>query len=748
MAISAVLAPGPAHGRADPGLADPAIIVTARKREEALDEVPQSVAVLSRMDLERRNVTTLQDVQRLVPNLTLAPAQNVGDAAGNAFIRGIGQEDFAAGADPGVAIYLDGVYMGRTMGALGELVDVERIEVLRGPQGTLYGRNTIGGAINIVSRQPELGNGGQASLLAASRDRLEQRATVNLALDERWRLRLAAGHSERDGYVRRLAPPFAPTPFTEIDQRSEGADERWGIRAQLRWLPRSDWTIDLAADFARRRGTQTASHLDAVNPGAGSLPTVNRLIRDGFLPGPQITAALVSPDLLESHAGGGNRIDQDQGGLSLVLDKAIGAHHLRLSASYRHLNSFVATDSDGTWYSFVVPTFSESYDQAALEAQASGPVAGGSYVAGVTAFHESARLFPVTGSGADVLYLCGCLYTQGNLPRLTFPGRGAAGRALGIYAQGSVPLSQRLSMTLGARYSRDRKRVDGAVILIDPVTLAPTDRLLGTGENAGTWAAFTWRAGIEFRPVRSVLAYASAARGFKSGGFNVRPVSNLPNLGLAVYDPEFALSLEAGLRARVGSTVTVSATAFTTDYRGIQLRQQTVVGQIVTTLIENAARARIQGLEFDAEWSPLPGVRFGLTYGHVAPRYLDVGKVPNITLGSAFQRTPRHTFALTADLSRRLRAGVVELGVDYGYRAREQFQLVASPWDQPGYGLLSARLSWRPDGANWTAALFGTNLADVRYRTAGRADQLNTTGFAQSKVGAPRQVGVQLSATL
>src|SRR5215213_2975238 len=130
------------------------IIVTARRRPEPLQRTPVSVVALSKEDLEARSVTNLRTLQNFVPNLTFAPSQNVGDAAGNMFIRGIGQEDFVAGAEPGVGFYLDGIYVGRTMGTLMDLIDVARIEVLRGPQGTLYGKNAIGGAINIISATP------------------------------------------------------------------------------------------------------------------------------------------------------------------------------------------------------------------------------------------------------------------------------------------------------------------------------------------------------------------------------------------------------------------------------------------------------------------------------------------------------------------------------------------------------------------------------------------------------------------
>lgn len=722
------------------------IVVTARRRGEELQRTPVSVVSLNSAELEARSLTNLGALQNFVPNLTFAPSQNVGDAAGNIFIRGIGQEDFLAGAEPGVGLYLDGIYVARTMGTLMHLIDVDRIEVLRGPQGTLYGKNAIGGAINLISAAPRGDLEARAAVTAGSFDRFELRGTVNVPLAPTLFARLTGGRFSRDGYLKRLPPPFAPAAVTEVDRRAEGGEDSAAARLQLRWLASPSLTLDFAADASRRRGTQGATHLDAVDQRFGILPVVNALIREGRLPGPAITGALVSGDLLESFAGGGNSVAQDVTGVSASVVKDLGRHSIRLLTARRRLRSDVATDVDGTWFTILGNDFRERHRQFSAELQASGTAGRVTYTAGLFALRDRTRTSSGRGVGRlDVLYLCGCFYSPGNRPPLFAPVRELTGASHAAYAQGSVRLTDRLSATVGGRYSRERQSIDAAHVELHADTFEPTGVVLRTGANRGRWDSATWRAGLEYQAGPVVMLYWSAAKGYKSGGFNGRPVANLPNLGLNAYDPETAVTYEAGVRSSwFGRRLRLNATLFHTSYRDIQLRQQTFAGGVLTTLIENAARARIRGLEVDARARLSARLTAGLAYGHLDPRYLDVGRVPNLTLGTAFQRTPRHSLAASLDYRAPIGPYRLELHGDYSFRSREQFQLLPSDFDQPGYGLLGARLTLRGPGERWSAALFATNLADTRYRAAGRGTGLREVGIANSVIGPPRQLGVEL----
>jgi iron complex outermembrane receptor protein len=721
------------------------IIVTARRREEESQRTPVSVVSLDGRELEARSLTNLRGLQNFVPNLTFAPSQNVGDAAGNIFIRGIGQEDFAAGSDPGVGFYLDGIYVARTMGTLMNLVDIDRIEVLRGPQGTLYGKNAVGGAINLISAVPKPDLAGYAGLTAGSLDRAELRGMINAPLGGTVLVRLAAGRISRDGYLKRLRAPFTPTAITETDRRREGSENSAAGRVQLRWLASPSLTIDFAADASRRRGTQAATHVDAIDPRFGILPEVNALIREGRLPGPEINDELISDDLLESFAGAGNSISQNVAGVSATAVKDFGPHSIKLIAAHRRLRSHVQTDLDGTWFAILQGDFNERHRQNSVELQAAGTLGRLTYTAGLFGLRERTRTSSGRGVGRlDVLYLCGCFYPPDNRPLLIFSSRQLGGSSYAAYSQGSLRLTDRLSATAGGRFSHEWKGIDVKLSQLHPDTFERTGLVVATGANRGRWNSFTWRAGLEFQASPDLMLYASAAKGYKSGGFNGRPAINLPNLGLIEYDPETALTYEAGIRSQwFDRRLRLNATVFHTSYRDIQLRQQTFSGGVLTTLIENAARARIRGLEIEAAAKLADRLTATLAYGYLTPRYLDVGHVPNLTLGTAFQRTPRHSFTASLDHSLPLGRSSLSFHGDYSYRSHEQFQLLPSAFDQPGYGLVGARLTLRGPGDRWSVAVFGTNLTDERYRAAGRGTGIREVGLANSVIGLPRQLGLE-----
>lgn len=724
------------------------IIVTARRREEELQKTPISVISLSADALEKRSITNVAALQNFVPNLTFAPSQNVGDAAGNMFIRGIGQEDFVAGAEPGVGFYLDGVYVARTMGNLINLIDVQRIEVLRGPQGTLYGRNTIGGAISLMSAPPTAERAATADLIVGNIGRLELRGIVNAPLTDTFFARVAASRVSRAGYLNRLPPPFPPTGVVEMNRDPEGRDESNAGRLQLRWLASPSLTVDIATDASRRRGSQSATHVDAIDPRFGILPAVNGLIVAGRLPGPSISDDLVTDDWLTSYAGGFNSIAQNIDGLAVTVTKDIRPKTtLKLITSHRRLRSHVATDLDGTWFAILQSDFRERHRQYTVELQASGKLWGLTYTAGLFGLAE--RMHTSSGRGisrADVLYLCGCFYVPGRRPVLSYTRRAQSGDSHAVYAQADMPLTRRLFATMGGRLSTEHKSTDVELVQLDPDTLEPTNRILRSGSNRGRWRSFTWRAGLTFQASPDLMLYWSAAKGYKSGGFNTRPVFNLPNLGINTFAPETALTYEAGVRSEwLKRRVQLNATVFHTSYEDIQLRQTTFVDGILTTIIENAARARIRGLEVEATAKLSQRLGAQIAYGYLNPRYLDVGRVPGLTLDTVFQRTPHHSFSASIDYAIPLGRGSLSFHGDYSYRSREQLQLLASRFDQHRYGLLGARLTFKGPNGRWSAALFGTNLSDKRYRVAGR-DGLTEVGIANSVIGLPRQVGIELKA--
>jgi iron complex outermembrane receptor protein len=726
------------------------IIVTARRRPEPLQRTPVSVVAFSSKDLEARSLTNLRTLQNFVPNLTFAPSQFVGEGSTNAFIRGIGQEDYAAAAESGVGFYVDGVYFARSTGTLMNLIDIERVEVLRGPQGTLFGKNTIGGAINILSVRPTPEREQRFGVILGNYARAELRGVLNEPLSDRLLMRLSVGVVRRDGYLHRLRP-LAPLDVLEqvngrpANLEREGNDRSQAARLQLRWLPSGTLTLDLSADLSRKRDTQSPNHIDAIDPEFGTFPDLNKLIGEGKLPGPPITAEFAPRDLLDSYATGLNSIKQDLWGAAAALTQQLGAASIKLITAYRGYRHHFEIDSDGLYFNLAESDLKARQHQLSAELQLSGTSGPLSYIGGLFALREKATVLPTGYTFDQVLYTCGCFYLPGEVPPFTTERRRFTSDSLAAYAQGTYRFTERLSATLGARFSHERKSIRNEVFLLD-ADLRPTDLLVAEGSNRDHWNSFTYRAGLEYQATRDVMAYGSLARGFKSGGFNSRSDESLPNLGLVPYKPETALTWEAGVRSEwLHRKLRLNATLFTTNYTDIQLRQLTIINGIETNLIENAARARIRGAELELAAVPLDRLTLGAAYGHIDARYLDIGQVANLTLDSRFQRSPRNSFTVSADYEIPVRIGVLELRGDYSYRSKEQFQLVAAMNDQPAYGLLGARLSLRSRDERWSIALFGTNLTDKRYRTAGRGTLMRLAGFAYSSIGLPRQLGVQVS---
>jgi iron complex outermembrane recepter protein len=719
------------------------VLVTARRRIEPVQRTPLSIVALTAEDLEARSVTHLRSLQYHVPNLTLAPSQNVGDAAVNVFIRGVGQEDFIVAAEPGVAMYLDGVYLARSFGSLLDVLDVERIEVLRGPQGTLYGRNSIGGAIQIISAPPSFDSQQRASLELGNLGRREIRGMLNGPLGDQVAIRAAVAFIDRDGYLRRFPAPGEVDPGG--DRRPEGDLDSSTGRLQVRWRPTEGMTADVSLDAARRRTRQGATHVDQINPLVSPLPVINGLIGQGNIPGPPIANALAPDDLLASYASDVSFVEQDIRGISGTLTRQSGQSLLRAIAAYRSMESNVATETDGGPLNVFNTNFHDKQHQESLELQWNFDADRFDVTLGAFAFSEHGQSIPVPGIGlGEVLYTCNCFYTS--LPsNAVTQQRHISTDSLAAYAQSTVKISPLLSSTVGFRASKDSKKIDANVFALDS-SLQPSNRLLGTGANQDEWQSNTWRAGLDLQATDDVMLYGSLARGFKSGGFNARPTIRLPNLGLDEFDPETADTLEFGLRSEwLERRLRFNATAFHTHYEDMQLRRQLIVGGLPVTIIENAAKSHIRGFEIELAAVVAPGLDVGFLYGLVNADYLDVGTAADISTSSHFQRTPEHSWSATIDYRRGLGSGTLSLNADYSGRAREQFQTTPSPYDQAAYGLLGAHVKFDPGNPGWSVELFGTNLTDQQYRSAGRFNSIDQTGFAVSSMGPPREFGARFT---
>ena len=714
--------------------AEDEIVVTARKREENLQNIPVSVAAFTAESLESSSVTDLRGVGDLAPNVDFSISNGLGGATSEAtvYIRGIGQIDTALFADPGVGIYVDGVYLARSAGSVLDLLDLERVEILRGPQGTLFGKNTTGGAISLLTRKP--GPDRQVDLEATigELDRLDGRLNANLPLSDEAFFSFSAATTNRDGYAESLA-----TGEELAD------DDRDSLRAALRWLASDSVVFDLAVDSTRERERAADQTLLAI-VSAPLIDFYNTVLADsGFTP---ISNDFVTGDLSRSFATAPNRNNGDVTGVTATVSWTSGAVDLTSISAYREIEFDVAADGDGSPIPLAERSYLQTQDQLSQEIHLSGTAADDrlSWLVGGLYFTESSAedsLTRVLGNLFEALEAApGPIYAPPGVPSfLCSPGPpppglpcfGGAGNPLNFaffvgagdfesialetdswafFGEGTYSLSDKLSATVGLRYTYEEKSFD---FRREPGSGAPPVVLF----NEDDWDAFSPRFSLSYQASENALVYASASRGFKSGGFNGRPQDRL---ALDPYDPETVWAYEVGWKTDLADNrLRLNGSAFYNDYRDIQFSASLNVDGDPVFVIQNAGQAEVQGFELELSARPSRGFEISAGLGYIDTEYTELDNVdPNsATLDGVIPKTPEWSFNLSPQYSFPVKGGgTVTLRSDYSYRSEVFNDIQNTPLiAQDSYGLISARASWANQKGDLEVALFGTNLGDEEY---------------------------------
>jgi iron complex outermembrane receptor protein len=744
---------GPALAQSSGALEE--VTVTARRFAESLQETPVAVSAFGEEALEARAITNLEEIGRYVPNMQFFPNGIAGGSSGQPFIRGVGQFDFMITTDPGVAIYLDGVYLARSLGNLLDLVDVERIEVLRGPQGTLYGKNTIGGAINVVSRRP----GDETELFGEVRvgeyDRVDARGSVSFPiLSDRLAVRLAASTKNADGYGKRL--------LTDDEMGDDGSD---AFQAVVDWRPTDTFDATLAFDSTDVDQKFAVSHTEAINPAAPLQGLYNALVAP-------YDSRYITADPYESNATGLNSNEQDIWGASLTLAWQLGDVTLKSITGYREQEQQFGTDPDGSPETIVDELDSTDQNQFSEELQVSGASFGDRlrWVGGLYYFEEDADAL------MDVTLLPGIFAALEGLPGpfvplapgvtcppppgVPLPCAGGAGnpfntifdltriitldqetQSFAAYGQATWQLTDPLSVTVGIRYTQEDK--DFATSLYLPTSgvflIPPTER-------SDSWDDVSPRLGLEYRLSDDVLLYASAAKGFKSGGFNGRG-SNANEVN--AYEPEELWSYEIGIKSEWWQRrLRLNAAAFFNDYEDLQFTTQTVAPdgtQVV--LVGNAAKAEISGVEMELAAVPIDALNLSVTVGYLDSKYTEIDDtVQTITLASELIGAPEWTASAAADFTIPVAEWAeIVLRSDYTYRSKTYFDAAnTESVSQDGYGLWNAAVTLRSPTQRWALTAGVMNLDDEEYRVTG-VGVLDSLGFASAIYGRPREWFAQAS---
>jgi iron complex outermembrane receptor protein len=695
------------------------IVVTARKQSESLQNVPLSISAFSGADLEKAAYTELNNVARLSGNVYFEAADRTKPLI---YIRGIGTRSYDAGSDPSVGVFVDGVYLGR-FGALDlDLMDVERVEVLRGPQGSLYGRNTIGGAISVVTRDPSSTFKGRVT---------GQLGTSDIGGDSLYSLGASvsgpiAGDDIRGSLAveRRYRAGYQPVTIANI---RGGSEDAWSARGKL-LFNLGDASLRLSADY---------SHLD----GPPLVLVPNQLGGAADNPGPVspgfVTPAQPSDPYRPASDMQGQGIVRETYGGSAQVNVPLGAFELISITALRKLKITERDDLDGTTLPFQEFLAAEDGKQFSQELRLNYQSDKLKVLFGAFYSKEDVNRDETIDFGpASIL----SFLVQPAPLRWDF-GFNIQAKSSALFGQIQWEPVENLSFTLGGRYSRDEKDV-----VYDTRSTVPGFIISNFNTAISRkWDSFDPSASLSYKFTDNVMAYVSYASGFKSGAFQYIAIS--PSIAQQVADPEAVDSYEAGVRATLlDRHLRLNATIFSMDYRNLQqLRLVEFAPGVTAVLIANAANSRIRGLEvegravFDSNWS------LDFSYGHLDAKFLTY--VFNASLdfsGNRMQRAPEHTLSLGLNFETTTGLGELTSRIGYSYRSKIFFEadnnIVDPESSEGGLGLWDASVNLKT--GNWTIGLWGRNLTDQRYRR----QVLNSTGNAQRGIWAePRTFGARVS---
>lgn len=688
------------------------IVVTARRTEESLQEVPASVSAFSAEQLERIGATDSTGLQGAVPNLNIVQGRGSSNAT-NIYIRGVGQPDALQTFDPAVGFYVDGVYYSRIRGTQMDLLDIERVEVLRGPQGTLYGKNTIGGAYSVVTRRPGQDPHGLFQVTVGDYGQLESRIAASGPLTDNFAIGGALFGAARDGYV--------TNPVTGEEYNNRNA---WGGRFQAAWDVTPNFNLDFAIDYAEEDNALT------MGQAVSSLTTIIGVpIPAGAVPNPLPEfnfTAQATPGLPNSSV-------MDHGGVSLHADWELSDNiTLRSITAYRNLNYTDYVDIDATALELGDVLVDVDQDQTSQEFQAIWEgdrwttIGGLFYMQENVASHQEAYADDLLGA-----FLGGGTFLRTVDDDLQTT-------SVAAYLNATYQLTDRLSISGGLRYTEEEKDYFRTTSTFSSNALFTANPARPPVNITDTWDDLSGLLSIDYQLNDDFLLYGRVAQGFKSGGFNGR--ANNPGEE-APYDPETVTSYEAGFKSDWwDGRLRANFAVFYNDYRDFQARVSNLTTDPGTGLpsielsVLNAGQLEISGAELELVYNPVDALRLDAQIGYLNAEYGEFEDLRFVASGNsrAFQTpafspewTSRFGAAYTWELANE---GSVVLAGSARFRSRMALAvdntLTNSTVEienlfQDDYWLYDASLTWNVNDV-FSIALQGRNLSDEVYKTDGQ----------------------------
>lgn len=707
------------------------IVVTAQKREESLQSVPMSIAAFTGEALEQQGIIDLKTLSERTPGLFIG-AQKPGQS--NFYVRGVGSNDRGASADRAVPLYIDEQYIPRMSGQVVDLFDLERVEVLRGPQGTLFGRNATGGAVHLITRKPTDTPTARVEATVGSLNALSLQGYVSGRLAGGLSGKISATSNRRDGYVESVMANYPavatqanPQNLANVRAMNRNSES---VRAALRYEASENLELNLSATRATRSETGTMRH---------------------FVPGPGIGGSFYSTDsrLIANYGNEFQKTIHDDPGVANVnttLASFRADYRFGSGVSLTSLTTYqsgeisvddtlatpnmarlrLRTGAVATTFIGNNPNYEEN-ETWSQELRLSS--AGGSklnWVAGLYFLDESVTRNETAALGivrADA---------AGNLVDVVPVSRGgeyqeASSKSYAAFGQATYSFTDRLRVTAGARYTQDDK---------DQNVVGTAGGLVVISSYAGTsskkWSKVTPKLAVDFDVAEGVMLYALASNGFKSGGW--QGLAPNGSSALTAYDPEVAWLYEAGAKTEwLDNRLRLNVSLFQTKYEDMQILQSLIPENappnvVAVVYVTNAANSEIRGAELEIEAAPTPNLFLSANYAYLDTEFSDfvvpAGFRPGAgstsaasRVGKELPRAPHHTGSALARYTQPLASGA-SLAFQGAWRyVGEAFGDVdnLSFGATPAYDVLDARVTYSFPGDSWSVAVWGNNLLDEDY---------------------------------
>lgn len=713
--------------RASPTPSQPAqledIIVTAQRRQEAAQSVPVAITAVSSAALQRAAITDLQSLSKSVVGIQYDAPQT---QRPELYIRGIGTNRFDVGSDPSSGTYIDEIYQPRFADVLTGLVDLDRVEILRGPQGTLFGRNTIGGAISAYTAEPSKDLAVQITGTYGNRDDVAGGGTVSVPFTSNILGRFTAGYRNRDGFMR-----------DTVSGKDNGV-QAFTLRGKLRFILGPRATLNVAA-------MHFDSKQSAILEDPENLPIyLAGPLAPQSLDGSRYSGAYTTP--------GGNHVRTTQ--LSARLDLDNDRVKTSFIGSYIQFAQDASQDLDGSVLDSVSYNGRERSKTYSLEFRLSSQPGGIAtfgdrfrWVGGVYLFQDQGSDKTGYNIGTDNI-LTFLIANPVLFVDPTYPGPYTAStyrytdrtigtsdlKSIAAYAQGTFDITRKLGLTVGGRYTNDQRKFSFSATP-DPTKPFPGLPVVASAfyyPGKVTAAKFDPRVAIEYKLFKDVLLYASYSKGFKSGA--VQSSAFNPAVAARVTKPETVDAYEVGLKSEFfNRRARLNVSIFENKFKNLQVRRVETVGGFSTAITENAATSTIKGVELEASVLPTRFLQFNASYAYLDARFdkYVVDAIRNIDFsGNHLPRAPKNRFNIDTNFNYKFNGGErLDIRAAYNYTGKFFFQPDNLPIErEKDYGLtdLSATLTL----ANGTTKIqaWGRNLFSVEYRTY--LDPLDTSRLA------------------